>query len=98
LKKAKQLILSQPVLVYFDPSKPITLQVDASKYRLGAALLQEGKPVAFASKSLNATEENYAQIEKELYAILFGCRHFHQYLYGHQVTVQSNHKPLERIM
>jgi transposase InsO family protein len=98
LKKAKQVILSQPVLVYFDPSKPITLQVDASKYGLGAALLQEGKPVAFASKSLNATEENYAQIEKELYAILFGCRRFHQYLYGHQVTVQSDHKPLESIM
>jgi hypothetical protein len=77
LKKAKQLILIQPVLVYFDPSKPITLQVDASKYGLGAALLQEMKPVAFASKSLNATEENYAQIEKELYAILFGCQRFH---------------------
>jgi len=98
LKKAKELILSQPVLTYFDPCKPITLQVDASKHGLGAALLQEGRPVAFASKSLNATEVNYAQIEKELYAILFGCRRFHQYIYGHKVVVQSDHKPLESIM
>ena len=59
---------------------------------------KEEKPVTFASKSLNTTEQNYAQIEKELYAILFGCKRFHQYLYGRKVTVQSDHKPLESIM
>ena len=78
--------------------KPIILQVDASKHGLGAALFQEEKPVAFTSKSLNTTEQNYTQIEKELYAIIFGCKRFHQYLYGHKVTVQSDHKPLESIM
>ena len=50
---------------------PLTLQVDASKHGLGVTLLQEGKLVAFASKSLTSTEVNYAQIEKETYAILF---------------------------
>ena len=55
------------------------------------------KTVAYASKSLNKTEKNYAQIEKELYAILFGCRGFHQYIYGQRVTVESDHKPLENI-
>lgn len=47
---------------------------------------------------LTETEENYAQIEKELYAVLFGCKRFHQYLYGRQVVVESDHKPLESIM
>ena len=98
LKKAKELILSQHVLAYFDPSKPISLQVDASQHGVGGALFQEGRPIAFASKSLSKAEKKYAQIEKELYAILFGCKRFHQYVYGHKIMVQTDHKPLESIM
>ena len=84
--------------MYFNPEKEVTLQVDASQFGLGATLLQEGKPVAYASKSLTETEVNYAQIEKETYAILFGCKRFHQYVYGRRVNVQSDHKRLEAIM
>ena len=94
----KKLISAQPTLAFFNPAKPITLQVDASQHGLGAVLLQDEKPVAYASKSLTLTEQNYAQIEKELCAILYGCKHFHQYIYGHTITVQSDHKPLEAIM
>ena len=97
-KDAKELITHSPVLEYFDSKKDITLQVDASKSGVGATLLQEGKPVAFASKALNETQQRYAQIEKECYAILFACEKFHEYIYGRQVTVQSDHKPLESIM
>ena len=64
LKKAKELILSQHVLAYFDPSKPITLQLDAGQQGVGGALFQEGRPIAFASKSLSKAEEKYAQMEK----------------------------------
>ena len=74
------------------------LQVDASKYGLGDTLLQEGKPVSFASKSLTQSEINYAQIEKEMLAILFGCKHFHHYIYGREICVQTDHKPLVSIM
>ena len=87
-----------PVLTFFDHTKDVKLQVDPSKCGLGAVLLQGEKPVAYASKALNETEQNYAQIEKELYAVLFGCKRFHQYLYGRQVIVESDHKPLEAIM
>ena len=82
----------------YDHTKKLTLQVDASKYGLGATLMQEGKPIAFASKSLTPSEINYAQIEKEMFAILFGCRRFHQYIYGHEVKVETDHKPLVSIM
>ena len=51
-----------PVLAYYDPSKELILQVDASKYGLGATLIQEGRPLAYASKALTHTEVNYAQI------------------------------------
>ena len=97
LNKVKKIITDESMLAYFNPRKPITLQVDASKHGLGATLMQDQKPVAYASKSLNSTEQNYAQIEKELYAILFGCKRFHQYIYGQKITVESDHKPLESI-
>ena len=99
-QKIKELITREPgpVLAYFNPSKELTLQVDASKYGLGAVLLQEGRPIGYASKALTDCEVNYAQIEKELYAILFGCKRFHQYVYGHHVIVESDHKPLESII
>lgn len=63
---------------------------------LGAALLQDGGPLAFASRAIPA-EKNYAQIEKELLAILFATERFHQYTYGRQVIAESDHKPLETI-
>ena len=100
LQKIKQVITKQPgqVLAYFDPTKDIVLQVDASQNGLGCVLLQDTKPVSFGSKSLTETEKNYAQITKELYAVLFACKRFHQMVYGRHVLVQSDHKPLIAIM
>ena len=99
-RKMKEVITREPgpVLAYFDPDKELSLQVDASKYGLGAVLLQAGRPISYASKSLTDSEINYAQIKKEMYAILFGFKRFHQYAYGRHVLVESDHKPLESIM
>ena len=52
----KEAVISDTTLRYFDPSLPMTIQVDASQVGLGAALLQNGKPIAFASKALSETE------------------------------------------
>lgn len=82
------------VLTYFDPSKQLTLTVDASKHAVGAAILHGRNPIAYASASLTSAQTNYAQIKKELFAILFGCVRFHQYTYGIQVNVETDHKPL----
>ena len=64
---------------------------------LGASLLQGGKPVAFVSKALTAAESNYANIERELLAVVYGCERFHNYIIGHPITVESDHKPLSAI-
>ena len=70
------------MLKYFDPQKEVTLSVDASSKGIGAVLFQEGQPVACASKSLTTSQQNYAQIENEMLAIVFGCTKFHDYIYG----------------
>ena len=84
-------------LLYFDPKKPVVLQVDASQVGLGAALLQDSKVIAYASKSLTSVETRYANIEHEMLAVVFGCLMFHHYLYDISFICISDHKPLENI-
>ncbi|KAK2706044.1 hypothetical protein QYM36_016158 [Artemia franciscana] len=76
----------------------LELQVDASKSGLGAVLIQNENIISFSSRSLNTTEQKYSQIEKKLYAIVFGICHFHQYLYDHSFVVVTDHKPLETLI
>ena len=64
-QQVKQAIISNTILRYFDPSLPVTIQVDALQVGLGAALLQNNKPIAFASKALTNAECRYANIERE---------------------------------
>lgn len=62
---------------------------------MGVVLLQEEHPVAYASKALNSSQQNYAQIEEEMLAIVFGCSKFHEYIFGlNSVTIETDHKPL----
>ena len=92
--KIKELVSKAPLLQYFDVSKNVTIQCDASQYGIGATLLQDGQPVHYANRALTLTEQNYAQIEKELLAIVVSCERFEQYIYGKHVTVETDHKPL----
>ena len=63
------LITAKPVLKYYDPSKELNLQVDASDTGFGATLIQGGHPIAYASRALSDAETRYAQIEKELFLV-----------------------------
>ena len=51
----------------------------------------------FASQSLTSAEKNYAQLEKEGLAVVFGVKGFHQYLYGRRFVIYSDHKPLKHL-
>lgn len=94
----KDTLSSCPTLRMFDVKKPVTIECDSSKDGLGAVLLQEEQPVAYASRSLTAAEERYAQIEKETLAIVFALERFHQYVYGRKVEVLTDHKPIVAIV
>ena len=66
VQKIKDLIAKTAVqpLKYYDRTKPVTVQADASQRGLGTCLLQEGQPIAFATKSLTDTETRYTNIER----------------------------------
>ena len=74
------------------------MQADASSTGLGACLLQDGWPVAYASRSLSAAKENYAQLKKETLGVMFALEKFHHCVYGYKTEVQTNHQPLVTIV
>ena len=97
--KLKEAVSRAPVLRYYNLYEEVTIQCDASQSGLGAALLQGGQPVAYASRALTTTETRYAQIEKELLAIVFACDHFEAYVFGREcVNVETDHQPLVSIV
>ena len=85
----KKILSESPVPSFFDPAKETLLQCDASQNGLEACLLQDGHPVVYASKALTQTECNYAQIEKEMLAVVFGLERFENYTYGCQNRIRS---------
>ena len=58
----------------------------------------EEKPIAYGSRTLSKTEQNYAQVEKEALAIIFGIQKFYQYIYGRKFLLVTDHKPLTTIL
>ena len=101
-QEIKNALKSSNLLVHFDASKPLVLSCDASSYSVGAVLshrMSEGaeRPITFSSYTLAPAERKYSQLDKETLAIVFGIKRFHQYLYGHQFVIISDHKPLMHI-
>ena len=103
-KKVKERLISSDVLVHYDPNKALILATDASPYGVSAIISHHDaetdcdRPIAFASRSLTQAERNYAQIEREALAIIFGIQKFHQYLYARKFTLYTDNKPLSLIL
>ena len=97
--KLKEAVTDTPVLRYNNVEEEVTIQSDASQSGLGATLMQHGQPVAYTSRVLTNAETRYAQIEKELLAIVFACEHFEYYIYGREtVNIETDHEPLVSVV
>ena len=94
----KKEIMVAPILAYYNPNKPTILQTDASCKGLGACLLQNEKPVYFASKALTEMQEDYVVIELESLTVAWVMEKFHHFLYGNEFTLETDQKPLEVIL
>ena len=77
----KEAVVSDTTLKYFNPSLPVTIQVNASKVGLGAALLENGKPIAFARKALTETECQFSNIERDASCCLWSREIPHLHLW-----------------
>ncbi|XP_031338074.1 uncharacterized protein K02A2.6-like [Photinus pyralis] len=96
--RIKTVISNVPVLQHFNINKKCTISADCSKDSIGAVLLQAGQPIAYTSKALTLTQRNYAQIEKELLGILVATEKFHNFVYGTNFDIETDHKPLISIV
>ena len=98
----KKQLISAAAPTHYDPSLPLFLAADASSVGVGAVIFHRypdktEQAIAHASKTLTPTENNYSQIEWEALSIVYGIKKFHQYLWGRQFTIQTDHKPLTTI-
>lgn len=95
----KDKLILAPVLIYPDFTKPFTLTCDASDYAISAILSQgpigKDHPIAYSSRTLNKTEINYSTTEKELLAIVYGCKNFRPYLFGRKFYIVTDYRPLK---
>ncbi|KAK4307194.1 hypothetical protein Pmani_020169 [Petrolisthes manimaculis] len=94
----KHALTSAPVLAYPDYSKPFILNTDVSYSGLGAVLMQEhqgkNRPIAYASRTLNKAEKNYAVTEIEALAVVWALKKFKYIIYGYPIEILTDHKPL----
>ncbi|XP_044316714.1 uncharacterized protein LOC123037923 [Drosophila rhopaloa] len=95
----KNKLTEAPVLACPDFTRKFQLQTDASDYGLGAVLTQQAEEgervVAYASRRLVKSEENYSATEKECLAIVWAIRKLRCYLEGYRFDVITDHLALK---
>ena len=102
-ERLKKRLTSAPLLIYPDWDKMFFLQTDASDYAIAAVLTQlddDGyeRVVSYASRQLRDPERRYDTREKELLAVVYGCREFRKYLWGPPFVVQTDHANMRWLM
>ena len=99
----KQSFISNNILQHYDPSYELKLETDSSAYGLGAVLFTRPNaeshwlPIQFASRTLNAVEKNYSNIEREALSVIFGLEKFKNMLLGSKFIICNDQKPLHKL-
>jgi hypothetical protein len=99
-EELKQILSTEPLLIYPDFSQPFIVACDASTKAVGAVLSQirgEERPIAYCSRQLNSAESKYSTTELELLAFLFATKQF-RYLYGRRFRVYTDHRALKWLL
>jgi len=97
-EELRRRLCDAPVLTLPDGTEGFVVYCDASKVGLGAVLMQNNKVVAYASRQLKPSEENYPTHDLELGAVVFALKLWRHYLYGVKCTIYTDHKSLKYLM
>ena len=88
----KRVISKETLLAFPDFNKEFHIYTDASNYQLGTVIMQEGKPLAFYSRKMNAQQRRYTMGEQELLSIVETLKEFCNILLGQKLIVHTDHK------
>ena len=96
----KSCLITAPVLAYPDFNRNFVLETFAGLGAILSQIQEDGKlhPLAYASRSLSKSEKNYSAIDLETLAVVWGVTHFRYYLYGHQVTIYTDHTAVKAVL
>ena len=103
--KCKYLLVSNDLLVLYNPDLPVVVYCDASPVGVGAVLCHTvnvnskpvNKPVIYASSSLTETQQRYAQIDREGHSIIFAVTKFHKFSCGRPFLLVTDNFAIHRI-
>ena len=96
-QELKKRLISAPILIMPDVTKPFDVYCDASKIGLGCVLMQEGKVISYLSRQLKQHEQNYPTHDLELAAVVLALKTWRHYLMGNRCEIYSDHKSLKYI-
>lgn len=100
----KKFFSSDKVLHLYDPTLETLLETDSSSYGIAAVLMQRKDkysswyPVQYASRTLNCSERNYSNIEREALSVVFGCEKYKKFLLGTSFTIRNDQQPLRKLL
>ena len=96
----RQALMSEPVMAYptfstqDQAAPPFVVKTDACNTQIGAALVQNGRPVAYLSRRLRGAELNWHTTEKECYAVVWALKKWRAYLLDEEFLVETDHAAL----
>jgi hypothetical protein len=88
----KTLISKETLLTFPNFNEPFHIFTDASKYQLGAVIMQNDKPLAFYSRKLNSAQRRYTTGEQELLSIVETLKEFRNILFGQRIVIHTDHR------
>ena len=84
--------LAEAAMQAIDENVPFTVETDASDFAISATLNQDGRPVAFHSRTLQGSEQFHSSVEKEAQAIVEAIHHWRHFLLSRHFTLITDQR------